>query len=196
MAGLIDHQPTRTHARAAGANSRHVTRQSIVCSFVSERFFFGSLFPELSSVDLEVAVRPFLTQSDTANRKRPFSTGFFWPFFLSSVEPISCSYRQSNRYYSFCALLRGGWCEGVLLYISRNRLAAQCFALSSRATARRARVRASWWLWAKPKAATATFVELHSAESRQSYSSRSRYWQHGIETARCFRRVIHAGEQN
>ena len=35
-----------------------------------------------------------------------FSTGFFWSF----------SYRQSSRFYSFCALTRGGWCEGVLLY--------------------------------------------------------------------------------
>ena len=30
---------------------------------------------------------PFLTQSDSASRKRPFSTGFFWSF-LSSVESI------------------------------------------------------------------------------------------------------------
>ena len=54
----------------------------------------SSFFPELFFVDLEVAVRPFLTQSDTASRKRPFSTEFFWYFFsrtdflfLSSVEP-------------------------------------------------------------------------------------------------------------
>ena len=39
MAGLLDHKPTHTHARAAGANSRHVTRRGIVCSFVSEFFF-------------------------------------------------------------------------------------------------------------------------------------------------------------
>ena len=71
-------------------------------------------------------LRPFLMQSDSASRKRPFSTGlfstgFFWSFFLSSVESI----------YSFCALPRGGWCQGVLLYSSsRNRLAALCFALS------------------------------------------------------------------
>ena len=51
MAGLIDHQPTRTHARAAGANLRHVTRRGILCSFVSELFF-----PELFFVDHEVAV--------------------------------------------------------------------------------------------------------------------------------------------
>ena len=40
-----------------------------------------------------------------------FPTGFFWFFFLSSVE----------LFYSFCALPRGGWCEGVLLYGSRAR---------------------------------------------------------------------------
>ena len=37
-----------------------------------------------------------------------FSTGF------------SCLYRQSGRFYTFCALLRGGSCEGVLLYGSRK----------------------------------------------------------------------------
>ena len=80
---------------------------------------------------------------------------------------------------------------------SRNRLAALCFALSPRATARRTLVPASWWLWDYAKAAKATFVELHSAESRQSYSKRSRCWQHGIDTARCCRRVTHAaGEWN
>ena len=78
----LDHQPTRTHARAAGANSRHVMKRGIVLSSRS------SFFPDLFFVDLEVAVRPFLMQSDIASRKRPFSTGFFWSFFLSSVEPI------------------------------------------------------------------------------------------------------------
>ena len=120
---------------------------------------------------------------------------FDWTFLrLDSSAP----YRQSSPFCSFCARSRGGWCEEVLLYSRRNRLAALCFALSPRATARRTFVPASWWLWAQPKAAKATFVELHSAESRQNYSRRSRCWQHGIETARCCRRVIHAaaGERN
>ena len=111
---------------------------------------------------------------------------FDWTFLRLDSSGPSC-YRQSSRFYSFCALPTGGWCEGVLLYGSRNLLAALCFALSPRATARRTLVPASWWLWAQPKAAKATFVKLHSAESRQSYSSRSRCWQHGIETARCWR---------
>ena len=34
------------------------------------------------------SIRPFLMQSDSASRKRPFSTGIFWSFFLSSVESI------------------------------------------------------------------------------------------------------------
>ena len=119
---------------------------------------------------------------------------FDWTFFrLDSSGPSS--YRQSSRFDSFCALPRGGWCEGVLLYSSRNRLAALCFALSPRATARRTLVPGGFGLSRKlPKL---RFVALHSAESRQSYSSRSRCWQHGIETARCCRRVTHAaGEQN
>ena len=42
-----------------------------------------------------------------------------------------------------------------------------------------------------------TFVALHSAESRQSYSRRSRCWQNYIDTARCCHRVIHAvGERS
>ena len=89
------------------------------------------------------AVRPFLTQSDSASRKRPFSAGIFVRLDFSGP-----SYRQSSRFYSFCALPRGGWCEGVLLYDSRNRLAALCFAISPPATARRTLVPASWWLWA------------------------------------------------
>ena len=40
------------------------------------------------------------------------------PFRLDSSGPSS--YRQSNRFHSVCALPRGGWCEGVLLYGSRQ----------------------------------------------------------------------------
>ena len=81
-------------------------------------------------------VRPFLIQSDSASRKRPFSTGsfftgVFWSFFLSSVESI----------YSFCGLPRGYWYEGVRTAVLlccctaiENRLAALCFARSPRAT--------------------------------------------------------------
>ena len=71
---------------------------------------------------------------------------FDWPLFRP--DSSGPSYRQSSRYYIFCDLLRGGWCEGVLLlYGSRNRLAALCFAFSPRAMAQRTLVPASWWLW-------------------------------------------------
>ena len=114
-------------------------------------------------------LRPFLTQSDSASRKRPF---FDWTVFLlgSSGPPPFC---QPSRLYSFCALPRSCWCEGVLLHCCmaiQNRLAALCFA---------------------------TFVALQSAESRQSYSRRTRCWQNGIDTGRCCGRVIHAaGERS
>ena len=76
-----------------------------------------------------------------------------------------------------------------------NRLAALCFARSSLATrALLATNLRSSGLAALglAKAAKATFVELHSAESRQSYSRRSRCCQNGIDNTRCCRRVIHA----
>ena len=60
-------------------------------------------------------LRPFLTQSDSASLKRPFSPGLF--FRLDPSGPSS--YRQSRRFHSFCALPRGGWCEGVLLYVQQ-----------------------------------------------------------------------------
>ena len=40
------------------------------------------------------------------------------PFRLDSSGPSS--YRQSSRFYSFCVLTRGCWCQGVLLYGSRK----------------------------------------------------------------------------
>ena len=43
---------------------------------------------------------------------------FDWTVFrLDSAGP---SYRQPSRFHSFCALSRGGWCEGVLLYGTRK----------------------------------------------------------------------------
>ena len=44
---------------------------------------------------------------------------FAWTFFgLDSSGPSS--YRQSSRFHSFCALPRGGRCEGVLLHGTRK----------------------------------------------------------------------------
>ena len=48
-------------------------------------FFSEDIFCRFGNI----VIRPFLMQSDSASRKRPFSTGFFWSsFFLSSVESI------------------------------------------------------------------------------------------------------------
>ena len=59
-----------------------------------------------------------------------------WTFLrLDSSGPSS--YRQSSRFYSFCVLPRGCWCEGVLLCCCmavENRLAALRFARYPRAT--------------------------------------------------------------
>ena len=43
--------------------------------------------------------------------KRPFSTGLFFDWIFTRPSD-----RQSSRFYSFCALPRGDWCEGVLLH--------------------------------------------------------------------------------
>ena len=70
-------------------------------------------------------IRSFLTQSGSASRKRPFSTGLFFDWIL--LVPLFFVSRQSSRFYSFRALPRGGWCEGVLLdccMAVENRLAA------------------------------------------------------------------------
>ena len=136
----------------------------------------------------------------------PYSVGFRqsktalfdWTFFrLDSSRPSS--YRQSSRFYSFCALPRGGWCEGVLLYwcmAVENRLAAlsavhraffasnACFARDEPSSKRVGGVGLS------RKTPKIMSVALHSAESRQSYSRRSRCWQNGINNARYSCRVI------
>ena len=78
-----------------------------------------------------------------------------------------------------------------------TRLAALCVARSLRAT------RASRATNLRPSGlvafglAESRHVALHSAESRQSYSRRSRCWQNGIDNARYCCRVIHAaGERS
>ena len=157
-------------------------------SFHPESFIFIFFLNVNFWIDTEL-LRPFLMQSDSASRKRPFSTGLYFDWILLVLLLIV----SQVFFVVFVLFLEAvGVREYCCTYSSRNRLAALCFALSPRATARRTLVPASWWLWAKPKAAKATLVELYSAESRQSYSSRSRCWQHGIVTARCCRRVIHA----
>ena len=116
---------------------------------------------------------------------------FDWTFFRLDSS-IPSSYRQSSRFYSFCALPRGGCYEGVLLYNVQ-----QAKSVGSSVLCAFSASNGSTKLRPSELVVKATFVELHSAESRQSYSRRSRCWQHGIETARCCRRVIHAvGERS
>ena len=142
--GWTTRPPAHTHAQRA--RPRATSRGGAFFVLSSRSSFFQDLF----FVDLKVAQLGYFLRSrmppveNGPFRLDFFSTGLFSSFFLSSVEPISYSYRQSSRFYSFCARPRGGWCEGVVLYSSRNRVADLCFALSSRATARRTLVPASW----------------------------------------------------
>ena len=69
--------------------------------------------------------------SYTAGFRQSKTAHFDWTFFrLDSSGP---SYRQSSRFFSFRALPRACWCEGILLYCGmavENRLAALGFARS------------------------------------------------------------------
>ena len=131
-------------------------------------------------------------QSDSASRKRPFSTGLFFDWILLVLLIVSRVHfivfvlfleAVGVREYC-CTAVEIGW-----------QLCASRFLREQRFGEPSSQRVGGFGL--EPKAAKGTFVELHSAESRQSYSRRSRCWQHGIETARCCRRVIHAaGEQN
>ena len=120
-----------------------------------------------------IILRQFLTV-----RFRQSKTALFdWTFFrLDSSGPAS--YRQWSRFYSFCALPRGGWCKGVLLYCCmavENRLAAlsavrraffasdACFARDEPSSKRVGGVGLSrkppklrLWRCAQPRAAKAT----------------------------------------
>ena len=96
------------------------------------------------------------------------------PFRLDFFRLDSCgpSYRQSSRFYSFCALPRGAWCEGILRYGSRkwvgSSVCASCVFREQRVLrARRTLVPADWWLSTNPR--PSGLVALGLAESRQSY---------------------------
>ena len=149
-----------------------------------------------------VGKRPFLKQSDSASRKRPFSTGLLFDWILLVLILIVS--RVDVMVFVLSLEAVGVWeccCMAV-----ENRLATLCFSRSPRATraSRATNFRPSgWWRWAWPKAATATFVALHSTESRQRYSRRSRCWLNDIDTCiapccgRVTRLVIHAaGERS
>ena len=89
--------------------------------------------------------RPFLTQSDSASRKRPFSTGFFFDRILLVLIVSRVDFMVLVLFLEAVGV-REFYCMAI-----ENRLAVLCFARSARATRARARrtlVPASWWLWA------------------------------------------------
>ena len=139
--------------------------------------------------------RPFLMQSDSASRKRPFSTGLFFDWILlvlllivSRVDLIVfVLFLQAIGVSEYCdTTVEIGW-----------QLCASRFLREQRLDEPSPQRVGGFGFSRKPPKLRSNFVELHSAQSRQSYSRRSRCWQHGIETARCCRRVIHAaGEWN
>ena len=109
---------------------------------------------------------PFLIQSDSASRKRPFSTGLFFDWIRLVLLIVSR--------VDFKVLVLFPEAVGVREYCCmalETRLAALCFASSSRATrASRATnlVQAGWWRWAQPKAANAKFVRCNQPRTAKA----------------------------
>ena len=164
--------------------------------------------------------RRFQVNSYTVGFRQSKTASFDWTFFR--LHSSGSSYRQPSRFCSFCAFPRGDWCEGVLLYGSRKLVGSSalraffasnaCFALDGPSSKRvggvelnRTPPKLRSWRCTQPRAAKATFVALHSAESSQSYvrgvalsreqpnySRRSCCRQNGINIARCCCRVIHS----
>ena len=99
-------------------------------------------------------LKPFLTQSDSASRKRPFSAGFFSDWILLVLLIVSRVDFTAFVLFLETVGVREYYCMAV-----ENRLAALCFARSSRAT------RASRATNPRPSG----LVALGLAESRQSY---------------------------
>ena len=144
---------------------------------------------------------PFLIQSDSASRKRPFWTGHFLDWILLVLLLIVSRVKLKV----FVLLLEAVGVREYCCMALENRLSAlelraffagnACFTrdepLSKRAggfgPSRKPLELRSWYC-------------TQSTKSRQSYSRRSRCWQSGIDNARyCCRccRVIHAaGERS
>ena len=111
----------------------------------------------------------------SVSRKGPFPTGLFWALYSSSVE------WQSSRFHRFALFLEAVGVGTTVEWQSRVgwELCASCVLREQRVL----RV-------TNPR--PSGLVALGLAESRQSYSKRSRCWQNVIDTARCFQRRIHA----
>ena len=127
--------------------------------------------------------------------KKLVSTGLFFDWIVLVLLIVS-----RVDFIVFVLLLEAVGVREYCCMALENRLAALCFARSSRATrASRATNLCPSRLVALglAEAAKATFVALHSAESHQSYSTRSRCWQNDIDNARYCCRMIHAaGERS
>ena len=98
--------------------------------------------------------RPVLTQSDSVSRQRPLSTGMFFDWNLQVLLIVS-----QVDFIVFVLFLEAVRVRGHCCMPVENRLPAQCFARSPRAT------RASRATKPRPSA----LVALDLAESRQSY---------------------------
>ena len=152
------------------------------------RFHFFIFFHTINTINNKAI-------SYTVGFRQSKTALFDWTFFRPDSSGPS-SYRQSRvDFIVFVLFLEAVGVREYFCMAVENRLAVLCFARSSRAT------RASCATNLRPRglvalgsteAAKATFVALHSAESRQSYSRRSRCWQNGIDNARYCCRVIHA----
>ena len=136
----------------------------------------GETIPRGKSISYAVGFR----QSKTAL----FSTGLFFDWILLVLLLIIIS---RVDFIVFVLFLEAVGVREYCCMAAENRLAALCFARSPRATraSRATNFRSSG------------LVPLSLAESRQSYSRRSRCWQNDIDIAHCCRRMIHAaGEQS
>ena len=76
----------------------------------------------------EGLIRPFLTQSDSVNRKRPFSTGLFFYWILLALLIVSRVDFMVLVLFLETVGVRESCCMAV-----ENQLAALCFARSPRA---------------------------------------------------------------
>ena len=121
----------------------------------------GALRQNLSCLRLYVGwcayvrcVEPFLTQSDSASRKRPFLTGLFFDWVLLVLLIVS-----RVDFIVFVLFLEAVGVREYCCMALGTRLAALCFARSSRAT------RATRATNLRPSG----LVALGLAESRQNY---------------------------
>ena len=112
-------------------------------------------------------MRPFLTQSDSASRKRPFLIGLFFDWNLLVIILIvsrAVLLYGSRKSVGISVLERVLREQRVLALDEPSSQRVGGFVLIAESYVRP-------WSSTQPK--KAAFVELHSAESRQSYSKQA-----------------------